>query len=174
MAICLGAETDWGLRMGKTRRYFRAIVIDDMDFCREILTDFLESRGYQVLSYPDVTACPLFPARKSLCPQQASCADFLLLDNLMPYMKGIDFLELQRQGNCLFEIDRKGIFSANWSPEDLARAKLLGCKSFHKPYDFEKLAAWLTDQEQRIPRDRVLVETVDIMGKEPILKEKTI
>lgn len=137
-----------------------------MDFCRDLLADFLEERGYQVLTFPDVTSCPLFPARAAHCSKQAPCADFLLLDNLMPHMTGLDFLELQQQSNCLLNINGIAIFSANWTPADLSRADRLGCKSFHKPYDFEKLAAWLDTQEKFIPPNRVLAKVEDVMGGE--------
>ena len=135
-----------------------------MAFCRELLKDFLESRGYEVLCFPDVTSCPLFSAQKSTCPKQTPCADFLLLDNLMPHMTGLDFLELQHEGNCLLNIDRKVIFSANWGPDTLAKAKQLDCICFYKPYEFDKLDLWLTNQEKQIPPDRKLAETENVMG----------
>lgn len=150
--------------MGTSQYKFRAIVIDDVDFCRDLLAEFLEGRGYQVLTFPDVTSCPLFSASDPHCPQQAACTDFLLLDNLMPHMTGLDFLELQQQSNCLLQVAGKAIFSANWTPAGLARAAQLGCKSFHKPYDFEKLGAWLDDQEKRCSPDRVLAEIENVMG----------
>lgn len=139
-------------------------MIDDIDFCRDLLAEFLEIRGYQVLKYPDVTSCPLFSASSRPCPIHAACADILLLDNLMPHMTGLDFLELQQQGNCLFNIDNKAMFSANWTAADLARAKSLGCKTFHKPYEFKKLAAWLDEKEKHCPPDRVLAELETVMG----------
>jgi len=153
-----------GLGMGKSQRRFRAIIIDDMEFCRELLTDFLETRGYEVLSFPDVTSCPLFSAQQLSCPKHSPCADFLLLDNLMPHMTGLDYLELQQQGCCLLNIDRKVIFSANWTADAQARAKELDCQFFHKPYDFDKLEAWLDEQEKLISPDRSLVELSEVMG----------
>ena len=152
--------------MGNLQRKIRAIVIDDVDFCRDLLADFLESRGYQVLTYPDVTSCPLFSANKLSCPKDAPCADVLLLDNIMPHMTGLDFLELQDQGDCFLHIEDKAIFSANWTPADLARAKSLGCKSFHKPYDLDKLSAWLDEREKRIAPDRVLLNMDEVMRGE--------
>ena len=153
-----------GERVGGARNQFRAIVIDDMEFCRDLLREFLESRDYQVLTFPDVTSCPLFSARDLACQKHQACADFLLLDNLMPRMNGLDFLELQMQGNCLFSINSKAIISASWLPADLARARQLGVKVFHKPYHFDQLGAWLDGQEKLIAPDRVLVNSDRVMG----------
>ena len=148
---------------------FRAIVIDDMMFCRDLLTDFLEDRGYQVLCYPDITSCPLFPSHMVEYGETASYADFLLTDNRMPYMQGLDFLELQSQGECQIKIYGKAIFSAHWTQEELKRAEQLNCEIFHKPYDLSKLSRWLDKQEQLIPADRELLDLDKIISlKDPI------
>ena len=144
---------------------FRAIVIDDMMFCRDMLTDFLEDRGYQVLSYPDITSCPLLPAGNFESDQTAPYADFLLTDNRMPYMQGLDFLELQCQGDGKINIFSKAIFSAHWTLEELKRAQQLHCKIFHKPYDLNKLSHWLDEQEQKIPSGRKLIDLDKVMNR---------
>jgi len=145
------------------RPNFRAIVIDDMDFCRNLLTEFLEDRGYEVISFADITSCPLFPPRDTPCPKQSACADFLLTDNRMPHMQGLDFLELQATGECHIKTFGKAIFSAHWSQEELAKAEQLGCKSFQKPYDLAALRRWLDEQETLIPPDRILINQCETM-----------
>jgi len=142
---------------------YRAIVIDDMEFCRDLLTEFLEARGYQVISFPDVTACPLFPSRNAECIKTAACADFLLTDNRMPHMQGLDFLELMIQGKCKINPCAKAIFSALWTQEELDRAKQLNCKAFSKPYDLDMLSNWLNEQEKQIHQDRNLAEFENVM-----------
>lgn len=146
---------------------FRAIVIDDMDFCRNLLTDFLQERGYQVASFADATACPLFPARNALCPKTKSCADFLLTDNRMPHMQGLDFIELLQQGECKIAPFGRAIFSANWTQDELARADQLQCETFSKPYDLDRMSRWLDEQEAKISSDRALLDIVDIMSGQP-------
>lgn len=146
------------------RDRFRAIVIDDMDFCRDLLCEFLEERGYQVLSFPNVTSCPLFSAQRSLCPKPNACADFLLTDNRLPYLSGIDFLELLSQGNCHINTQCKAIFSAYWSHDELEKAKQLNCKTFHKPYNLEVLGKWLDKGEKFIPANRTLTALGDAMN----------
>jgi CheY-like chemotaxis protein len=151
--------------VGDKQLKFRAIVIDDMDFCRELLTEFLEDRGYQVLTFPDVTSCPLFPPRNTECPKQTACADFYLTDNRMPHMQGLDFLELQAQEKCHIKTMGKAIFSAHWSQEELNRAQQLDCKIFHKPYDLAAVESWLDEQEKLIPKDRILTDCCDVMAR---------
>lgn len=138
-------------------RKLRAIVVDDMDFCRELLTDLLEDRGYEVISFPNITFCPLFPPRGFKCQANGTCADFYLTDNRMPHMQGLDFLEMQAAGDCRIATAGKAIFSAHWTKEELATAKQLNCKIFHKPYDLAELESWLDRQEQLIAKDRPLV-----------------
>lgn len=152
---------------------FRAIVIDDMMFCRTLLTDFLEERGYQVLSYPDITSCPFFPAHNFEHAKLTSYADFLLTDSRMPYMRVLDFLELQSQGKNKINIFGKAIFSAHWTKDELQRARQLECETFQKPYDLNKLSRWLDELERKIPVNRQLLDLAEVISLKKPASTKT-
>ncbi len=157
------------------QKKLRAIVIDDMAFCRELLTDVLETRGYEVLSFADVTFCNLFPPRNAKCPNQNGCADFLLTDNRMPLMQGIDLLEQQAQGKCHIKTTNKAIFSAHWSREERETAEQFNCKVFHKPYSLAALETWLDEQEKLVPTNRTLLDPCDLLTRrEPQTKDQAI
>jgi len=81
-------------------------------------------------------------------------------------MNGLDFLDLQQQGNCLLKIDCKVIISASWSAADLAKAEELGIKAFHKPYQFDQIGAWLDQQEKLIAADRILSDIDEVLESE--------
>ncbi len=145
------------------KQKLRAIVIDDMELCRDLLGEIMTDRGYQALTFPDVTVCSHF-LNDTGCTRSTACADILLLDNRMSPLKGLDLLELHRRGNCHIPLTSKAIFSGSWTAAELKRVEQLGCQFFHKPYDFEELSLWLSQQEKSIRSDRELVNVDDIRG----------
>ena len=135
----------------------RSIVIDDDDACRELLALLLRRRGYEVISLPDPTACPLYEDAECSCPQEEVCGDFLLTDNRMPGMSGLELIARQIRGGCKGMVGNKAVLSGTWSQEELQKAQRLGCKVFYKPYRVEEIKVWLDAQEKFIPNDRRLV-----------------
>ncbi len=136
----------------------RAIVIDDDEACRDLLALRLRQRGYEVICFPDPTACPLYEDAECSCPQEEVCGDFLLTDNLMPGMSGLELIERQLQGGCKGMVDHKAVLSGTWSQEDVQKAQELGCKVFDKPFHAEAIETWLDAREKFVPRDRKLVD----------------
>lgn len=74
---------------------FRAIVIDDDESCRSLLSMMLQQRGYEVVCLPYPTACPLFEDEECSCLQEEVCGYFLFSDNRMPGISGLEFVERQ-------------------------------------------------------------------------------
>lgn len=137
---------------------FRAIVIDDDQSCRSLLAMFLRQRGYEVICLPDPTACPLFEDEDCTCLQEEVCGDFLLSDNRMPGMTGLEFIDRQVRGGCKGVVGNKALLSGSWQPAELEEAERLGCQVFDKPYRTHEIAAWLDRRERFIPADRKLVD----------------
>lgn len=136
---------------------FRAIVIDDDASCRSLLETLLKHKGYEVISLEEPMACPLYADPFCTCPHEHACGDFLLTDNRMPRMTGLEFVERQSRGGCKGVVVNKAVLSANWSEEDLATARRLGCRVFAKPYNLREISAWLDEREKTIPPGRKLV-----------------
>lgn len=136
----------------------RAIVIDDDDACRSLLALMLRQRGYEVICLPDPTACPLYEDSECSCPREEVCGDFLLTDNQMPGMSGLELVARQVQAGCKARVSNKAVLSGTWSQDELLKAQELGCKVFDKPYRSEDIEAWLDAQEKNITSGRKLVD----------------
>ncbi len=136
---------------------YRVIVIEDDASCRMLLTAILEQRGYEVLSFSDPCACPLYVDPQCECLHEHACGDFLVTDNRMPKMTGLEFVDRQENRGCKGIIHNKAVISATWNTEELSKAESLGCKVFSKPYDLAQIEQWLDEREKEIPRDRKLV-----------------
>jgi len=118
----------------------------------------LESRGYEVISAPDPTLCPIYATLEERCPHDEACGDFLLTDNRMPNMTGLEFVEAQNRRGCKGIVEHKAIISGTWSTQEREKAEKLGCKIFTKPYRVEEICSWLDKRRKKIPPHRNLVE----------------
>lgn len=136
---------------------FRAFVIDDYPPCRDLLFHLLGSRGYEVLCFADAGFCDACSSSISQCARDTPCADFLLTDNKMPGISGLELLTLQKKGGCKIANANKAILSGAWSAFELDEAASFGCRIFHKPYELPELFSWLDAQEKAVlkkgPRD---------------------
>lgn len=135
----------------------RVIVLEDDDAIRKLFTLMLEDWGFEVVSASDATLCPLFAALNECCPHEDACGDFLLADNRMPNMTGLELIERQSQRGCKGTVKNKAVFSAAWNQEELDKAEALGCKIFSKPYSFTDVYEWLNERKKNIPYDRKLL-----------------
>ncbi|ABA88590.1 response regulator [Syntrophotalea carbinolica DSM 2380] len=136
----------------------RAIVFDDDDMCRTLIANFLQQRGYEVVCLPDPMAFPLYQSPKCTCSQDEVCCDFLLTDNRMPKMTGLELIDRQASGGCKKYVGNKAVLSGSLTEDERQKARRLGCKVFHKPYKLEEIAAWLDLQEMTISPDRKLAK----------------
>ena len=135
----------------------RLIVIDDDKHCRELLSLILTQKGYEVISLEEPVACPLYSDLESQCPHDDACGDFLLTDNRMPRMSGLQFIEIQQRRGCKGAVGNKAVISASWTEDELEHAHRMGCQIFRKPYDVEHVLKWLGEKERLLPVGRKLV-----------------
>ena len=134
----------------------RIIVFEDDEVNRKLIALVLEQKGYEVISSADPTICPLYSNLEETCPHEDACGDFLLTDNRMPRMTGLDFVEAQSRRGCKGVVKNKAVVSGSWSPAEREKAENLGCKIFSKPYRIAEILEWLAEQEKKIPSDRKL------------------
>jgi len=135
----------------------RVILIEDEDLLRDALERAFKRRGYEVISVSGPTFCPAFMNSESACTAEQPCGDFILTDNNMPDMSGLDFIARQREKGCKGAVSNVAVMSACWDEEELLKAQELGCKIFQKPLDLKEVLAWLDANKQTLNPDRELI-----------------
>ncbi len=135
----------------------RIIIIEDDERCQELLSMVLERKGYEVISLSEPGVCPLYMDAECICTSEQACGDFLITDNRMPRMTGLEFIELQSRRGCKGIIGNKLVVSGTWTPSELQTAERLGCNVMHKPYNFNSILDWLEERKNRIPPGRELI-----------------
>jgi CheY-like chemotaxis protein len=119
-----------------------ALVLEDNQECRSLLTEILNDKHLQVRAYSD-PGNYLTTRFEGSCQQACPCLGFIMTDNHMPGLSGLEFLENLEISGCKMPKERKAIFSGDWTPEERGRAGLLGCRVFNKPYDVTEIWAWI-------------------------------
>ena len=128
---------------------FKAVVIDDVELCRDFLAEVLEDRGYQVDKYAYAHSLPFCSQVGEHCQSEQACADLLLTDNQMPLLNGLDMIEAQRARGCKLVAGSRAVLSGSWSRDEQQKAQALGCQAFEKPYDLKGISDWLSACEGR-------------------------
>jgi len=136
----------------------RALVFDDEEDVRDILTLFLRARGYEVLSFSDPGT---FNTRCS-CSEGKPCGDILITDNRMPRLTGLELVRRLLRNGCNGVVRNMAVISGHWTGADLREAGRLGCKTFHKPFRMEEIYKWLDECEGRINANSKLIDRPDV------------
>jgi CheY-like chemotaxis protein len=135
----------------------RVILLEDDELIRDSLTRFLSRKGYDVIHSPDPSICPVLQRYRNGEIQDEIYGDYLLTDNNMPVLSGLELIELQMKIGCKSAIANRAVMSATWEESDIAKAKRLGCEVFHKPLDLKEVLSWLERGKESLCRDRKLV-----------------
>jgi len=135
---------------------FRAIIFDDSSLIRFSLWSIFDGRGYEVFTFPDPGLCPLHTSEKCPCPPETKCADVIISDVKMSGINGLDFVEQLIQKGC--KRPPIALMSANFSESDRARAAILGCALFTKPFESAEIVGWIEEVERSISSERALFD----------------
>ena len=139
----------------------RALVFDDDEGVRLLISSIFEMRGYEVLSFTAPRSCPIYLDKNCPCPRNYACADILITDNHMPGMTGLDFIEHQTQNGCKVICKNKALMSSAWTDQDKKQVGKLGCHLFDKPFGIEEVHKWLEECENRINAKRKLIDLTE-------------
>ena len=129
-------------------RKLRAIIIEDDEALKELLSEILHLRGYDIHVFDTPEICPLQLMPKCRCHENERCADILLSDINMPVITGLEFVRNQKDKGC--KCPNLALISGDWGAERLSEAEKLGCKTFPKPYSVQEINDWLDDVEKNI------------------------
>ncbi len=121
-----------------------ALILDDDHVCRNMLTDMLTLKEVRVTAHSDPLSY-MTHTDQERCAMQEHCFNFILTDNQMPGMTGLEFLEKIKKKGCKIPDNRKAIISGTWSNEELMKARNLGCRTFIKPCPIEQIHNWLDE-----------------------------
>lgn len=134
----------------------RAIIFEEVESLRDLLSIALQDRNYEVYSFPDPSVCPLYKDFDARCPQDFPCADLLITDNRFLKMTGVEFIRLHVERGCKAPVENTAVMSDRWTASDLDLARRLGCKIFQKPFRFKDFSDWLDSREKSFDPSRKL------------------
>lgn len=120
----------------------KVLVLDDDVQYLNLTETYLEDKGFEVSAYLQVPL-PLLEKVAEDCSLGDPIYDLILVDNDMPNMKGIEFLEYIQKKGCKIPNTRKAILSGCLSTDERNRAKDLGVKVFDKPCSLDVLDKWI-------------------------------
>ena len=137
-------------------RSYRILIFDDDELTRKLLWEYFDNRKYEVFTFSHPKSCALAELQSCACPIHQACADIIISDLNMPFMKGLDFLEQQIKKGC--KCKYFALMSADLTNADSERAKMLGIKLFNKPFRINEIEEWIKIVEAEISPDRALNE----------------
>ena len=109
----------------------QVLIVDDKDYNRSILVDFLSSLGFEVLEAGNGEEC--------LSKAQQYQPDLILLDLVMPVLDGFETTRRLRQMTNCSQVTIIAT-SASIFPQEQLLSSQAGCNAFlPKPIDFEEL-----------------------------------
>ena len=121
----------------------KIMIIEDEMCIRDSLQWFLEDLGHEVFAGESPFECNVYKGGD--CAKRVSCTDVLLIDQHLPGMRGLDFIEQLSQRGCSGSISNMLLMSGDATSIDLERAARLGVKVVQKPMEFEYLEKWLNN-----------------------------
>lgn len=132
----------------------RAIVLDDDDAVKTLISDILKIRGYEVYTSSEPFSSPIYLDSECYCPVGYTCTTIIITDNNMPNMTGLDFIEHQKRMGC--KVQNTAVMSGRWTNKEIERARRLGCHMFNKPFKIDEIIRWLNECEKVLDKNSKL------------------
>jgi DNA-binding NtrC family response regulator len=133
---------------------YRILIFDDDSSIRDLLWNYFDHRGYEVFTFPHPRSCPICELHECMCPLDAACADLIISDLNMPYVRGLDFLAQQISKGC--KVRNLALMTGELQAADREQAERLGVRVFEKPFRLADIEKWAEEAEAAIPRSRKL------------------
>ena len=122
-------------------RKLRILIIEDEESIRDSLQWFLEDLGHEVATTEIPHQCDVY--KGETCTRKKSCTDALIVDQHLPGMLGLDFIEQLAKHGCRGIISNMLLMSGDSTSIDSDRAERLGVTIVQKPMTFGFLDDWL-------------------------------
>lgn len=134
----------------------RAIVLEDNDWLRTLISDILKDRGYEVYAFSEPFLRPVYRDSERPYTEEHTCPTIIITDIDMPNMTGFEFIEHQKSKGCKFQ--SIAIMSGRWTNENIKHAKRLGCHMFKKPFKIDEVEKWLDECEKELDHNSKLTD----------------
>ncbi len=134
----------------------RAIVLEDDDAIKDLVSNILKARGYEIYASTEPFLSPVYLCSECPCPVGFACTTIIITDNNMPNMTGLEFVEHQKRLGC--KVQNTAVMSGRWSNEEMEHAKKLGCQVFNKPFKIIEIEKWLDECEKDLDYRNNLLE----------------
>ena len=132
----------------------RILLFDDNGVLRALLRRLLLKQGWEVLTFPDPVACPLYHCSGCACELAEVCADAIVTDFDMPNMDGLCFVQQLLAKGC--KVKHVALLSETRNATALNHAGQLGFKVFSKTDGIPALLEWLRQVEGQLETGRQL------------------
>ena len=123
-------------------RELKALVIDDDRLSRNLLTEILTVKGVQVRAFTDPGSYRTLNPNE-YCHTETPCFDFILTDNQMPGMTGLEFIKWIKEMGCKIPNHHQAIISGDWDAVERREALALGVRVFDKPCPVAQIHEWI-------------------------------
>jgi CheY-like chemotaxis protein len=120
----------------------RIIIVDDEPCIRDSIAMYLEGLGFEVIAAEDPTVCEAL-AHDHTCVREEACGDIILVDQHMPHMTGVEFIERRVKRGCKAILKQTAVMSGSLSESDREKLDGLGCHYFEKPVALATIKAWI-------------------------------
>jgi DNA-binding response OmpR family regulator len=120
----------------------RVIIVEDEPFVYEMLADFFEERGYEIV------------AQEQFLDQAAGGgrADVIISDNRLGHSTGLELIAAMAGRG--WQVAHRALISGAFTAPELEWAAGLGCRTFRKPFSLRDLESWLDEIERDpVPRE---------------------
>ncbi len=122
------------------------MIIEDEECIRDSLQWYLEDLGHNVIAGDSPFDCHVYQGGD--CTRGVACTDVLLIDQHLPGMKGLDFIEVLTQRGCRGITANILLMSGDATSIDREKADRLGCTVVQKPISFEFIGNWLENVQR--------------------------
>lgn len=128
----------------------KAMILDDDPLIRSMVARMFHGRGYEVVTYPNPTACPLYMNEPRQCLIDGSCPSVIVSDYEMPFVNGVEFIEALRGKGC--SCPHVALLSGYLPDRQfMDRIAKLDVTFFPKPVHRSQIHGWLDRVESTRP-----------------------
>ena len=124
----------------------KVMILDDDPLILSLMVNIFHRRGYDIVTYSNPTACPLYAIDSYPCNIDELCPSIIISDYNMPFVNGVEFIEALRRKGC--RCPNIALVSGSFPDREvMERVAKLKIKFFPKPLHRDQINDWLNQIE---------------------------